>query len=198
MGDATGGKEGRGRIPPGQYVTDKWPVLHYGAVPRFDLRTWDFQVYGLVERPLALSYHEFMALPRVTLRCDVHCVTSWSKLDVVFEGVPARLLLERAQPRPEARFVMVHAEQGYETNLPLDYLLAEDALLAHRANGADLTPEHGWPLRLVVPRLYFWKSAKWVRGFEVLARDRRGFWERNGYHNHADPWKEERYSSPWE
>ncbi len=198
MRDATRRNEGRGRIPPGQYVTEKWPVLHYGSVPRFDPRTWDFRVYGLVERPLAVSYDEFMALPRVTLRCDVHCVTSWSKLDVVFEGVPARLLLQRAQPRPEARFVMVHAEQGYETNLPLEYLLADDALLAHRAGGADLTPEHGWPLRLVVPRLYFWKSAKWVRGFEVLARDRRGFWERNGYHNHADPWKEERYSSPWE
>ncbi len=194
----TGRNEGRGRVPPGQYVTEKWPVLHYGSIPRFDPRVWDFQVYGLVERPLVLSYDEVMALPRVTLRCDVHCVTSWSKLDMVFEGVPARLLLERAQPRPEARFVMVHAEQGYETNLPLEYLLAEDALLAYRADGADLTPEHGWPLRLVVPRLYFWKSAKWVRAFEVMARDRRGFWERNGYHNHADPWKEERYSSPWD
>ncbi|MDR7469419.1 MAG: sulfite oxidase-like oxidoreductase [Armatimonadota bacterium] len=195
MRDA-GRKQGQGRIPPGQYATEKWPVLHYGTVPRFDSRTWDFRVYGLVERPLTLSYDEFMSLPRVTLRCDVHCVTSWSKLGLVFEGVPAGLLLERAQPLPQARFAMVHAEQGYETNLPLEYLLAEDALLAHRADGADLTPEHGWPLRLVVPRLYFWKSAKWVRAFEVLARDRPGFWERNGYHNHADPWREERYASP--
>ncbi|MDR7474236.1 MAG: sulfite oxidase-like oxidoreductase [Armatimonadota bacterium] len=195
MRDA-GRKQGQGRIPPGQYATEKWPVLHYGTVPRFDSRTWDFRVYGLVERPLTLSYDEFMSLPRVTLRCDVHCVTSWSKLGLVFEGVPAGLLLERAQPLPQARFAMVHAEQGYETNLPLEYLLAEDALLAHRADGADLTPEHGWPLRLVVPRLYFWKSAKWVRAFKVLARDRPGFWERNGYHNHADPWREERYASP--
>jgi len=188
----------KGRVPPGQYVTEKWPVLHYGSLPRFNPKTWDFQVYGLVENPVALSYEQFMALPRTTLTCDVHCVTSWSKLDVVFEGVPVRDVLARAGVKPEARFVMVHAEQGYETNLPLEYLLGEDALLAHRANGADLTPEHGWPLRLVVPRLYFWKSAKWVRGFELLAQDRRGFWERNGYHNHADPWKEERYSSPWE
>jgi DMSO/TMAO reductase YedYZ molybdopterin-dependent catalytic subunit len=198
MGDAAPRTELKDRIPPGQYVTEKWPVLHYGSIPRFNPQTWDFQVYGLVEKPTVLSYEQFAALPRSTLRCDIHCVTSWSKLDVVFEGVPARLVLEQAGVRPEAQFVMVHAEQGYETNLPLAYLLADDALLAHRANGQDLTPEHGWPLRLVVPRLYFWKSAKWVRGFELLAKDRRGFWERNGYHNHADPWKEERYSSPWE
>ncbi len=186
------------RLPPGQYLTQKWPVLHAGSVPRFNPATWDFQVYGLVEQPVRLTYTEFVALPKATLRRDIHCVTAWSKLDVEFEGVPAKAVLDLARPRPEAKFAMVHAEQGYETNLPLEYLLAEDALLAYRADGEDLTPEHGWPLRLVVPRLYFWKSAKWVRGIELIAKDRRGFWERNGYHNHADPWKEERYSSPWE
>ena len=186
------------RVPPGQIATSKWPVLHYGSLPRFNPATWDFQVWGLVQSPVRLTYAEFMALPKTTLRCDIHCVTSWSKLGVEFEGVPARTVLELAKPKPEARFVMVHAEQGYETNLPLDYLLADDALFAHRADGVDLAPEHGWPLRLVVPRLYFWKSAKWVRGLELMAQDRRGFWERNGYHNRADPWREERYSSPWE
>ena len=186
------------RVPPGQNVTAKWPVLHYGSVPRFNPKTWDFQIYGLVDTPVVLTYEQFMALPRITLKCDIHCVTAWSKQDVEFEGVPAKTVLDLARPKPQARFMMIHAEQGYETNLPLEYLLADDALFAHRANSEDLTPEHGWPLRLVVPRLYFWKSAKWVRGLELIERDRRGFWERNGYHNHADPWKEERYSSPWE
>ena len=188
----------QGRVPPGQMVTAKWPVLHYGGIPTFNPATWDFQIWGLVARPTGLTHQEFLALPRRKLTCDIHCVTHWSKLGVEFEGVPARTVLDLARPTPEAKFVMVHAEQGYETNLPIEYLLADDALFAHRADGKDLTPEHGWPLRLVVPRLYFWKSAKWVRGLELLARDSRGFWERNGYHNHADPWKEERYSSPWE
>ncbi|HEU5299797.1 MAG TPA: sulfite oxidase-like oxidoreductase [bacterium] len=185
------------RLPPGQYETEKWPVLHYGTVPRFDPARWDFKVFGEVEKPIRLSYQEFMALPKSTITRDIHCVTAWSKFDVGFEGVPAKAVLEMAGVKPAAKFVMVHAEQGYETNLPLEFLLAPDALLAHRAEGKDLTPEHGWPLRLVVPRLYFWKSAKWVRGLELMAQDRRGFWERNGYHNHADPWKEERYSDPW-
>jgi DMSO/TMAO reductase YedYZ molybdopterin-dependent catalytic subunit len=186
------------RLPPGQYETEKWPVLHSGSVPRFDRARWDFQVFGEVESPVRLTYDEFMALPMTTLTRDIHCVTAWSKFDVTFEGVPARTVLELARPKASARFAMVHAEQGYETNLPLEYLLADDAVFAHRADGKDLTPDHGWPLRLVVPRLYFWKSAKWVRGLEVMATDRRGFWERNGYHNHADPWKEERYSDPWQ
>jgi DMSO/TMAO reductase YedYZ molybdopterin-dependent catalytic subunit len=185
------------RVPPGQSVTTKWPVLHYGSIPRFDPATWDFRVFGLVSTPMTLSYREFKALPRSTLTTDIHCVTAWTRLGVTFEGVLARTVLERAGISPEARFVMVHAEQGYETNLPLQYVLADDALLADRADGADLTPDHGWPLRLVIPRLYFWKSAKWVRGFEVMARDRAGFWERNGYHMRGDPWKEERYSTPW-
>ncbi|MDR7521643.1 MAG: sulfite oxidase-like oxidoreductase [Armatimonadota bacterium] len=185
------------RVPPGQYLTEKWPVLHYGSVPRFDPQTWDFRIFGLVEEPVRLSYQEFRALPTTTMSCDIHCVTAWSRIGVTFEGVPARTVLDLARVRPEAKYVMVHGEQGYETNLPLEYLRADDALFAHRADGRDLTPEHGWPLRLVVPRLYFWKSAKWVRGLELMAKDRPGFWERNGYHMHGDPWKEERYSTPW-
>ncbi len=185
------------RVPPGQSVTTKWPVLHYGSVPRFNPATWDFKIFGLVDSPVTLSYQAFKDLPRTTLAADIHCVTAWSRLAVSFEGVLARTVLEHAGIRPEARFVMVHAEQGYETNVPLEYVLADDALLADRADGADLTPDHGWPLRLVIPRLYFWKSAKWVRGFELMAADRAGFWERNGYHMRGDPWKEERYSTPW-
>jgi DMSO/TMAO reductase YedYZ molybdopterin-dependent catalytic subunit len=136
-------------------------------------------------------------LPTTVVTCDIHCVTAWSRLGVTFEGVAAKTVLGLATIRPDARFVMVHAEQGYETNLPLEYLLADDALFAWRADGQELSPEHGWPLRLVVPRLYFWKSAKWVRGLELLATDRAGFWERNGYHMRGDPWHEERYASPW-
>lgn len=185
------------RLPPGQYKTEKWPVLHYGSVPRFDPARWDFKVFGAVEQPVRLTYQEFMALPKTTITADIHCVTAWSKFGVTFEGVRAKTVLDLARVKPEAKFVMVHAEQGYEANLPLEYLLADDALFAHRADGKDLAPEHGWPLRLVVPRLYFWKSAKWVRGVELMPQDRRGFWERNGYHNHADPWREERYSDPW-
>ncbi len=198
MADRAARQDVKDRLPPGQFLTEKWPVLHAGSVPRFDRATWDFKIWGLVEQPVRLTYPEFIALPTGHLQRDIHCVTAWSKLDVDFEGVSARVVLALAKARSDAKFVMVHAEQGYETNLPLDYLLAEDALFAYRADGRDLTPEHGWPLRLVVPRLYFWKSAKWVRGVEVMATDRRGFWEQNGYHNHADPWKEERYSSPWE
>ncbi len=186
-----------GRVPPGQYVTEKWPVLHYGSIPRFDPQTWDFRIFGLVEAPARLSYKEFRALPTKTITCDIHCVTAWSRLEMTFEGVPATTILNLVKVRPEAKFVVAHCEQGYETNLPLEYLRAADALFAWRADGADLTPEHGWPLRLVIPRLYFWKSAKWIRGIELLAGDRPGFWERNGYHMHGDPWKEERYSSPW-
>ena len=186
-----------GRVPPGQNVTEKWPVLHYGSIPRFNPETWDFRIFGLVEEPLRLSYQEFRALPTKTITCDIHCVTAWSRLGMTFEGVAATTILDLVKIRSEAKFFMAHAEQGFEANLPLEYLRADDALFASRADGADLAPEHGWPLRLVIPRLYFWKSAKWVRGIELLAKDRAGFWERNGYHMQGDPWKEERYSSPW-
>jgi len=186
-----------GRTPPGQSLTSKWPVLHYGSVPRFNAAAWDFRLFGLVERPVTLTHQMFFSLPMTTMTCDIHCVTQWSRLGVTFEGVAATTVLNLIKIRPDAKHVMVHGEQGYETNVPLEYLQADDALFAHKADGEDLTPDHGYPLRLVIPRLYFWKSAKWVRGLEFLATDRPGFWERNGYHMRGDPWKEERYSTPW-
>lgn len=184
------------RLPPGQVLTRKWPVLHYGSVPGVDLTRWDFRVFGEVEEPYTLSYEEFMALPRVRLTSDIHCVTRWSKFDNVWEGVAARPLVDRARPRPGADFVMVHAEAGFTANLHREDLLKEDVLFACRHNGEDLTPDHGWPLRLVVPHLYFWKSAKWVRGLEFKRGDEPGFWEKAGYHMRGDPWKSERFSAP--
>lgn len=185
--------ENKSRIPPGQVVTHKWPVLHYGDVPRVNLETWTFRVWGLVEEEKSWTWPEFQALPQIEVTTDIHCVTRWSRLDTRFKGVPVRAIIEAVRPRPEARYVMVHAEQGFTTNVPLADLLAENVILAHGADGEPLTPEHGWPARLVVPHLYFWKSAKWVRGFEFMAEDRPGFWERNGYHMRGDPWKSERY-----
>ncbi len=184
----------RSRVPPGQVVTQKWPVLHYGGVPRVNLATWDLRVVGLVQNPLRLTWEEFRSLPRTTVHCDIHCVTRWSRLDNTFEGVAFREISDRARPLPNARYVLVHAEGGFTTNVPLDDLLRPNVLLADTHDGAPLAPEHGWPLRLVVPHLYFWKSAKWIRGFEFLAEDQPGFWEQYGYHMRGDPWKEERYS----
>ncbi len=181
------------RLPPGQALTEKWPVLHYGDVPHFDPARWDFRVEGLVENPLRLSWEEFQKLPRVTIQTDIHCVTHWSRFDTVFEGVPFKAIYDLARPRPPARFVMVYAEQGFTTNVPLEDLLRENVLLATHADGSPLTPEHGYPLRLVVPHLYFWKSAKWMRGMEFMPADRPGFWEQNGYHMYGDPWKEQRF-----
>ena len=181
------------RLPPGQYLTEKWPVLHYSSVPRVDLATWDFVLTGLVERPLRLSYRELQQLPRTPLRADIHCVTRWSLLDSTWEGIPVEEVMKLVQLKPNATHVLVHAEQGYTTNLRLDDFLRPENLLVDTRDGQLITPEHGWPLRLFVPRLYFWKSAKWVRGFEFLDRDQPGFWERYGYHKHGDPWQEERY-----
>ena len=183
----------RPRLPPGQIVTQKWPVLHYGSVPRIDLTRWRFEVRGAVERPFALGWDELLALPRHETVCDIHCVTRWSRYDNVFSGVPVQALLARAGVRPEARYVLVHAEQEYTTNLPLADLDRPENLLALSHNGEPLTPEHGGPVRLLVPHLYLWKSAKWVTGFELLEDDDPGFWEQNGYHMRGDPWREERY-----
>ena len=182
------------RLPPGQVKTDKWPVLHYGSVPKVDLSRWDLRVHGLVDHPQKWSWDEFRALPRVQVRSDIHCVTRWSRYDNLWEGVSVREVFRRAGVKPEGRFAVIHAEGGFTTNLPIAELDHDDVLLADRHDGEELTPEHGWPLRLVVPRRYFWKSAKWVRALEIVADDRPGFWERNGYHNEADPWKEERFS----
>jgi DMSO/TMAO reductase YedYZ molybdopterin-dependent catalytic subunit len=181
------------RLPPGQVLTKKWPVLHYGLVPTVDLATWTFTVDGLVERPFVLRYDELLALPRSTTRCDIHCVTTWSRFDNRFGGVAVQSLLQRAGVRPEARYCLVSAEQGFTTNLPLADLDRPENLVALAHDGEPLTPEHGWPARLLVPHLYFWKSAKWVRGLTLLDADVPGFWEQNGYHMHGDPWTEERY-----
>jgi DMSO/TMAO reductase YedYZ molybdopterin-dependent catalytic subunit len=184
---------GQGRVPPGQYLTDRLPVLHYGGVPRFDKDRWDFRIWGLVEKEKRWTFDEFRALPTTQIVADIHCVTRWSKLDTQWEGVTTSEVLSHVQLKPEARFVLIHAEQGFTTNLPLEDLTREENLFAWRYGGEELTPAHGWPLRLIVPSLYFWKSAKWVRGLELLAEDRLGFWESYGYHRRGDPWKEERF-----
>jgi len=181
------------RIPPHQAETRKWPVLHGGSVPPVDLAHWTFHVFGLVDHPWQCTYDEFVSLPRVRVRADMHCVTRWSKFDNVWEGVSTREVMTHVQVDPRARFVLVHAEHGYTTNLPLADFLGEDCLFAWKHNGQDLDPDHGYPLRLVVPRLYAWKSAKWVRGIELLQHDRAGFWESNGYHMRGDPWQNERF-----
>ena len=181
------------RIPPGQYYTDKWPVLHAGGVPRIDLATWDFRVFGLVRNPIRVTFDELVALGTQEQSSDIHCVTRWTKLDMPWKGVPMRAVLDLVQPLDRARFVIAHAEQGFSANLPLEAVDADDAMLAYEAEGAPLTPEHGFPLRLLAPSRYFWKSAKWLRGLEITDVDRPGFWEGYGYHNDADPWNEERY-----
>jgi DMSO/TMAO reductase YedYZ molybdopterin-dependent catalytic subunit len=181
------------RLPPGQYLTDKWPVLHAGTVPRVDLATWDLHVHGEVENPIRLTWDEFKDLPSTGFTTDIHCVTRWSRFDTEFRGVHWRELAKLVRPKPAARFVIAHAEQGFTTNVPLTALKEDDALLAYEAEGEPLTPDHGWPLRLVVPNRYFWKSAKWLRALELLDHDEPGFWERYGYHNDADYREEQRY-----
>ena len=181
------------RLPPGQYLTEKWPVLHAGDVPQTDLATWDLRVFGEVGREVRLSWDELLALPARENVQDIHCVTRWSRFDARFRGVHWRELAKLAEPVASARFVIAHAEQGFTANVPIASLEDENALLVYEADGEPLTPAHGWPLRLVIPGKYFWKSAKWLRGLELRATDQPGFWERYGYHNDADPWKEERY-----
>jgi DMSO/TMAO reductase YedYZ molybdopterin-dependent catalytic subunit len=182
-----------GRLPPGQYLTEKWPVLHAGEVADVDLATWELKVWGEVEEPLTLAYDELRALPATTVTTDIHCVTRWSRFDASFTGVHWRELAARCRPKASARFVIAHAEAGFTANVPLAAIEDAQALVAYEADGEPLTPEHGWPVRLVIPSKYFWKSAKWLRGLELSAVDRPGFWERYGYHNDADFWKEQRY-----
>jgi DMSO/TMAO reductase YedYZ molybdopterin-dependent catalytic subunit len=184
------------RIPPRQALTRKWPILHAGSTPTFDQAAWTFHVYGAVECPWQCNYQEFRALPNVQVRADMHCVTRWSKLDNLWLGVLTRTVLDQVRVSPRARYIMVHCEHGFSTNLSVDDFLGEDCLFAWGHNGRDLEPDHGYPLRLVVPRLYAWKSAKWVRGLEFMEHDRAGFWEsweNGGYHMRGDPWIEERF-----
>jgi DMSO/TMAO reductase YedYZ molybdopterin-dependent catalytic subunit len=194
-----------GRLPPGQSLTQKFPVLHYGPTPRTDLDKWDFRVFGLVEEEKVWNWEEFNKLPRTKVMMDIHCVTRWSKFDTEWEGVSLKTLIDEGiiTPKPEANFVIQHCEQGYTTNLPLEAMLQPNVLIATHFDGEPLPLEHGWPLRVVVGSFadrsedfnaYFWKGGKWVRGLEFRSNDQLGFWERNGYHNDADPYKEQRFS----
>jgi len=182
------------RVPPGQRLVKGWPVLQYGPIPTFDEATWDFRVFGLVEQPYTLTHAELKSLGPQRVTADMHCVTGWSTLDNEWEGVPFRALAERAKPKPEAGWVITHCDYGYTSNLSLQAMLDDDVLVAWGHNGEPLAPEHGFPLRLVVPKRYAWKSAKWLRALEFAGQNERGFWEVRGYHTHADPWREERYS----
>ncbi|MBN1147822.1 MAG: sulfite oxidase-like oxidoreductase [Anaerolineales bacterium] len=196
--------EKEGRLPPGQSLTNKFPVLHYGPTPYFNPAAWDFRIWGEVEQQVVWTWDEFQDLPCTRLVMDIHCVTRWSKFDTAWEGVSLRMLVDQGlvKPTPAARFVLQHAEYGYTANLPLEVALADNFLLATHYNGQPLTPEHGAPLRGVVGHIpgrddlktpYFWKGAKWLRGLEFMAQDRKGFWEQAGYHNQADVWKEQRF-----
>ena len=181
------------RLPPGQKLTDKWPVLHHGNVPKIDVKKWSFKISGLVEKERTLTYDEFTALPQVEVFSDIHCVTTWSRLNNTWEGVSAAAIKNIAGIKGEAKHVMVEGEGGFTTNLSLEDFFQSDALFALKHDGKPLTAEHGGPVRLVVPRLYFWKSAKWVTGIELKDKNEPGFWEKAGYHMHGDPWREERY-----
>ena len=192
------------RIPPGQSLTNRFPVLHYGPIPHVDLNTWDFKVFGLVKEPLSLNWTEFMALPQSSVTLDIHCVTRWSKFDTEWEGVSVKTMVENGlfKIKPGATHVMQHAEYGFTVNLPLEVVLQDNFLMATHFNGEPISPDHGYPLRGVVGLIpsqknletpYFWKGAKWLRALEFMPRDRRGFWEQAGYHNRADVWREERF-----
>jgi DMSO/TMAO reductase YedYZ molybdopterin-dependent catalytic subunit len=197
-----------GRLPPGQSLTQKFPVLHYGPTPKTDLATWDFRVFGAVEQEEQWNWESFNQLPRTSVTLDIHCVTRWSKFDTEWEGVSLKTLVDEEiiVPKPDANYVIQHCEQGYTTNLPLDAMLQDNVLLATHYNGEPLPLEHGWPLRGVIGSFqdrsesvngYFWKGGKWLRALEFRADDLPGFWERNGYHNEGDPYKEQRYSHRW-
>ena len=181
------------RLPPGQYLTEKWPVLHAGDVPDVDVATWTLSITGEVEEPVTLSYEELRALPATEITSDIHCVTRWSRFDAEFKGVHWRELAALCRPKPTAKFVVAHAEHGFTSNVPLAALEDDDALIVYGADGEPLTPEHGYPVRLFIPTKYFWKSAKWLTGIELSSIDKPGFWERYGYSNNADYWNEERY-----
>ena len=183
------------RIPPGQTLTapDKWPLLHFGPVPKTDIATWSLKVYGEVDNPVTLDWAQLSALPTKEITADIHCVTAWSRLDDRWTGVPIKSILDLVKPTAQARYVMALAEYGYTTSIPLEVLDDEDVLLCTGWNGKELSVEHGWPLRLLVPKKYLWKSAKWLRGLEFMPKNRLGFWEQRGYHDEADPFKETRY-----
>jgi DMSO/TMAO reductase YedYZ molybdopterin-dependent catalytic subunit len=181
------------KLPPGQSVTFKWPVLHVGSVPQFNPAAWDFYMWGQVKQPKRFTWAEFSNLPIAEQVADMHCVTQWSKFGSTFEGIPVAEVMKHVELLPDATHVMVHANGGYTTNLPLADFLDDDVMFVLKYEGKPLEPEHGYPLRLLVPKLYLWKSAKWVNGLEFMIGDRPGFWENYGYHMRGDPWQEERY-----
>lgn len=181
------------RLPPGQVLTQKWPVLSYGSPPQYDMTRWRLRLYGEVTAPATLTWGDVAKLPTTAVTADMHCVTTWSRLDNRWEGVAFRDLMALVQPRDTARYVIAHSAAGYTTSLPVELLGDDDVLIAYQHDRAALTADHGGPLRLVVPKRYAWKSAKWLEALEWVEHDRLGFWERNGYNNAADPWKEERY-----
>ena len=181
------------RVPPGQFVTKKFPVLTYGPTPKIDLDSWRLRIFGLVEVEVELTWPQFKELPWSAMQADFHCVTQWSALENAWEGVLFTEVAKLARPKSQAKYVMAHGYGGYSTNLPLKAVMDEPCILAHKQDGQELHPDHGWPLRLVVPDLYGWKSAKWLNCIELMAEDRPGFWEQRGYNNNADPWKEERF-----
>lgn len=200
LGDALGRRNDeeemrkQGRLPPGQSLTHKFPVLTYGPVPKFNPALWDFRVFGTIEREMTWKWDEFQKLPTKTIRTDIHCVTRWSKFDTDWEGVPFAHIAELVGAKPETQHIIAHCDYGYTTNVPFEDMMRENVLLATKYDGKPITPEHGAPVRTLVPHLYFWKSAKFVRALEFSAIDKPGFWERGGYHNYADPFLEQRYS----
>ena len=183
------------RIPPGQGLTNRFPVLHFGPAPKLDVSDWKFSITGLVDKERELNFSEFTELKRVKVLSDIHCVTTWTKLDNHWEGPSTSIIKELVKIKANAKFVTVHAAGNFTTNLALADFFEIDVLFAMKYENEALSPEHGYPVRLVVPRLYFWKSAKWVTGVEFVDKDTPGFWESAGYHNHGDPWREERFSS---
>jgi DMSO/TMAO reductase YedYZ molybdopterin-dependent catalytic subunit len=182
------------RLPPGQSPTVKWPVLSLGATPKIDLERWVLSVDGAVREPYVLDWQAFLEAPQIEWTGDIHCVTRWSKFNMAWRGVSVRELIERAGPLEEASHLLAHCYGGYTTNMPLSDVLEHPAFVAHNVDGAPLEPDHGGPARLLVPHLYLWKSAKWIKRLEILTEDRLGFWEVNGYHHRGDPWRQERYS----
>lgn len=181
------------RLPPGQYLTDRFPVLHVGDVPDYGPGDWDLTITGLVERPFTIGLDQLRELPSVELTFDIHCVTKWSKFDTTWKGVRVRDLFATAGISPEATHVVEHAEFGYTTNVPLADITTDEAIVAYEFEGEEIEPIHGGPVRVVIPHLYFWKSAKWVRSLEARHGDQAGFWERNGYHMYGDPFREQRF-----
>ncbi|WP_347549752.1 sulfite oxidase-like oxidoreductase [Pseudalkalibacillus hwajinpoensis] len=182
------------RLPPGQVLTERFPILHEGEVPQYDLSSWDLAIFGEVEKSSRLTYEKILALPQKQITCDIHCVTRWSRFDNTFEGVLFKDLIRELGIVPKSEHIMLHGDHDYTTNIHISDVMGDDVILAHSIDGKKLTEKHGWPLRLIVPHLYFWKSIKWIRGIEFIKEDKPGFWEQNGFHNHADPFVEERFS----